>query len=285
MAVVAALGAALAYACAMVLQHRGARQAPPESSLRPGLLLDLAQRRAWIIGIGVNVVAFGLRAIALGRGSLVLVQPLVLSGLVVALVIETRLSGRRFSSRDILASAAVIGGVSLFLVAASPTRGRTVAPGSSWLVLAASVSPVVVVALVTGGRAIAEHRAARLAVAGGVLLAATAALTKQVAAGFSHDRLGVLGTWSPYALVVVGLVGTVVTQSAFQAASLRASLPVLNVVEPVASILIGVLVFRERLTSSTAGRVAAVAGLAALVSGVVSLSRTMGDRGDPPPPR
>lgn len=277
MVIAAALGAALSYAIAMVLQHRGAQQAAPESSMRPRLFVDLVRRRTWVLGIGVNVIAFGLRAVALGGGSLVVVQPLVLSGLVVALVIETILSGRRFTARDATASIAVIGGVSLFLLAASPTRGHTSATISSWLVLAAVVSPVVVAAIVVGVGAVRARKAAALAVAGGVLLAATAALTKQVAAGFSDDRLAVFGTWSPYGLLAVGFAGTLMAQSAFQAAPLRASLPVLNVVEPIASILIGALVFREQLAHSTLARAAALTGLAVLITGVVSLSRAVSD--------
>jgi drug/metabolite transporter (DMT)-like permease len=275
--IAAALGAALTYAVAMVLQHRGAQQAAPETSMRPGLFVELLRRRAWLAGMAINVLAFGLRAVALGGGSLVVVQPLVLSGLVFALVIETATEGRRFTAREALSSVAVIGGVSVFLLAADPTRGHTAVDASRWLALALVASPLVVIATVAGIRAVGARKAAALAVGGGILLAATAALTKQVAAGFADDRFAVLGTWTPYALGVVGLTGTLMAQSAFQAAPLRASLPVLNVVEPVASIVIGALVFQEHLTDSNLARVAAGIGLATLVGGVIVLSRSVAD--------
>ena len=81
MVIVLALGAAVTYALAMVLQRRTARDVDPALSLRPSLVTTLARRRAWQLGLAVNGVAFVLRAGALARGSLVLVQPLVLSGL------------------------------------------------------------------------------------------------------------------------------------------------------------------------------------------------------------
>lgn len=277
MVIVAALGAALTYAIAMVLQHRGAQQAAPETSMRPSLFVELFRRRAWLAGMAVNVVAFGLRAVALGGGSLVAVQPLVLSGLVFAIVIETITEGRHLTLRDTTSSIAVIGGVSLFLLAASPSRGLTSADASRWLALAIAVGPLVVIATAIGVRSVGARKAAALAVGGGVLLAATAALTKQVAAGFADDHFGVLGTWAPYALGIVGLTGTLMAQSAFQAAPLRVSLPVLNVVEPVASIVIGALVFREHLTDTNLARAAAALGLATLVGGVIVLSRAVGD--------
>ncbi|MCU1427504.1 MAG: integral rane protein [Actinomycetia bacterium] len=274
MVVVAALGSALAYALAMMLQHQSAQQVDSTLSLRPGLVVALLRRRWWLAGIAANLVAFALRAFALGHGSLVFVQPLVLSGLVFALALESMISHRPVSRREMLAGATLVAGLAVFLVAASPGRGRTTAAARSWLVLGAAITPLIALGLVAARRTIGERRAAWLAFAGAFLLAAVAALTKQSAAALSHGLMHALTDWAPYALVVVGGLGVLLTQSAFQAGALRASLPVLSIVEPLTSIAIGESVFHERIATSTPARAAQVIGLVFLMVGVASLTRS-----------
>ena len=63
-----------------------------------------------------------------------------------------------------------------------------------------------------------------------------------------------------------------VTQSAFQAGPLRASLPVLSVVEPLASILIGAWLFEEHIATSLSARTGEVTGLLLLTAGVLALT-------------
>ena len=80
--------------------------------------------------------------------------------------------------------------------------------------------------------------------------------------------MGALRQAAPWALLVVGFLGTIVNQSAFQAGELVWSLPAITVVEPVVGSALAVLVFDERLqaTSVAARAIAVVGALAALVS-------------------
>jgi hypothetical protein len=164
-------------------------------------------------------------------------------------------------------------GLALFLVAASPSRGLTSPAVRSWLVLAVVVAPLVTIGVVAARGATGARRAAWLAFSGAFFLAATAALTKQTAAALSDGLGHTLTTWAPYALIGVGGVAVILAQSAFQAGPLRASLPVLSVVEPLTSIGIGALVFHERVATSGSARVAQLCGLVLLMLGVVSLTR------------
>lgn len=280
MVVVLALGSAFACAVAMVLQQRSAQRIDPAASLRPGLVVQLLAQPWWLVGIAANVIAFGLRTLALAHGSLVLVQPLVLTGLFFALVLDTQLGGRRITSREAGASVALVGGLSLFALAASPSTGTTVATTPAWLVVGLVVGALSTGALAQAGRATSpDRRAAWLAGAGGLLLAALAALTKQATAALGDEGIDVLGGWVPYAVLAVGGLSLVVTQSAFQAAPLRASLPVLSVVEPLASIVIGAWAFHEQFTLCAPATFAQIVGLIALLSGVVTLTSA-----SPPPP-
>ncbi len=273
MVLLAGFGAAVAYGIAMVLQHRGASRVDPALALRPRLVAGLLRQPAWLLGLGANLVAFTLRAVALDRGSLAVVQPLVLSGIVFALAFDAVGTGRRIAGEEAMGAVAAVVGLSLFLAAASPTTGLALASARSWLVLAAWLVPVVVGAVVVARCGAGAARARRLALAGGLLAATTAALVKQTVAAAADGRASVLSSWSPYAFIVVTAVGVVVSQSAFQAGELRASLPVLSVVEPVASIAIGVTVFRERLAASALDRSLSGGGLLLLLAGVVVLTR------------
>ncbi len=277
MALLLALSAALAYAAAVVLQQRSASTIDRSLSLRPGLLVSLGSQRVWQIGLAINVVAFGLRALALARGSLVLVQPLVLSGLVIALLVEAGIKRRRLTRVEAVACMAIVAGLSTFLLAASPTSGSSSAPLGSWLVLGGAAIVMCIVSVGVAARRAGDRRAAWLALTAGVLLAATAALAKQTASAVLDERLHVLVTWTPYALVVVGCFGVIAVQSAFQAGSLRASLPILTVAEPLASIALGVVVFSERVDASPSALVCEALGLLALFAGVVTLTARSND--------
>lgn len=272
MVVLVALASAGAYAVAMVLQQRSARTVPDGASLRPSLMVQLCRRRVWLLGLACNFVAFGLRGAALGQGSLAVVQPVVLMGLFFALLLETRIDRRPFTMREGVGSLALIGGLTMFVLAAAPTDGQTDPPTMDWLVLAAVVGAGALLAVTGAARQARELRAAWLACGGALLLALTAALTKLVAEDVARHELGVVRLWSPYALVAVGGVAMLVTQSAFQAGPLRASLPVLSVVEPLASILIGAWVFEEHIATSLTARVGEFSGLALLAAGVMVLT-------------
>ena len=145
MVVVIALGSAFCYAAATALQQRSARQATA-AGLHPRLLVDLAHRPLWQLGIAANVAAYGLQFLALGRGSLVLVQPLLVSALLFALPLGALLSRARVHRREWIGAVAIVAGLSSFLSVAAPARGRTTISFGAWAFLAAACAvPIVVV--------------------------------------------------------------------------------------------------------------------------------------------
>jgi drug/metabolite transporter (DMT)-like permease len=272
MVLAATLGAALCYAVASVLQHQAATAEPPQLSLRPSLLLKLLRRPRWLIGVGADIVAFALQVVALDRGSLVLVQPLLVSGLLFALPLGAILEGRRMRATEWLGAAELAVGLSVFLVIARPQTGSPETSGLGWgIVLAATLLPAAVMVALSGPPG--PRRAMMLGAATGLLYGLTAALTKGTANLVDDGLLQALGHWEPYALVAIGLAGMLTAQSAFQAAPLGSSLPLLTAVDPVASILIGALAFREGLTTTGGAPVVEVLSLAVMVAGIVNLAR------------
>lgn len=273
LAVVYSLLGAGCYATSSVLQQRAASEQPPETSMRPSLLLRLLRSPRWMLGNVADVGGFLFQFLALRQGALALVSPLFVIGLAFSIG-GSALVDRRWPTRhEWAASAATVVGLGLFIFVAQPGPGHPRASGLAWsgLFLATAVLSAVAVLLARGTQ---RRRALFLSVATGILYGVTAAITEH--AGHLLDRgfLHILTTWTPYVLVVVSVVGLLANQSAYQAGDLRLSLPMLTVLEPIVAIVIGQLLFGEHIASTGGARLGEVVSLAVMVVGVFWLART-----------
>jgi hypothetical protein len=274
-AALVALGAATAYALASVLQQRAAAAVPARLSMRAGLLVRLAARPLWLAGIGADVAGYVLQFIALGLGSLAVVQPLLVAGLLIALPLSARFAHTTLDIDEWVAAICVVTGLAVFLIVAHPADGTADTSGRTWA-LVSIVTVVPALALIgLGLRTDGAGRARRLAAATGLLYGETAALTKTSAHLLSGGVAHLVTAWPPYALVALGAVGMLTAQSAFQAAPLDASLPVLTVVDPLASVAIGALAFHEALANGPAAVAVEGGALVLLTVGVFRLGRTL----------
>ena len=85
---------------------------------------------------------------------------------------------------------------------------------------------------------------------------------------------GMLTRWPVYALVVGGIVGTVLVQAALHVGPLRISQPLLVIVDPVLSIYLSVQLYAEHFTDDAAKLTLAAVGFVGMCAGVVLLTRT-----------
>ena len=277
-AVGAALGAALLFALGSALQHRTSSVAQITGA-RPGQLAEFARsvgrNPAWAVALAVEAVGFGLHAVALHEGTLVLVQPLLVMSLVFALAVRSRLDGGAIAATEIGWSMVLAAGLALFLVTATPAGATTGAADRAPAIAMSVMCAVAVVGTAVGSRyARGTLRPLLLGVGAGVAFAGTAALIK--ASGdvlVSNGPLALLGSWALWAALLVGCVGAVLNQLAFQAGPLAASLPAIQTVDPVLSVVLGVLVYDEQLRHSAFAIGAETAGLMATLVAAVVLSR------------
>lgn len=275
MAVVCALGSALMYALASVAQQRAAAAAPAHESLRLSLIVRLARRPLWLLGIAFDLAGFVLQFLALQHGSLVLVQPLLVCGLLFALPLGAAIAGGRLTSLDWAAAAAVCGGLTLFLVVAGAARGHGHPTDAGWVVMVAGAGVVAAALVAAGERRPPNQRAALLSAAAGVIYGLSAGFTKATGHILHHHGLiALLSSWQAAGLVITGVLGMVVSQSAFQAGALEASLPPMTVIDPVVSVLIGAAAFGEALPLGAGSVFAEVVGLVLTAAGVVALARS-----------
>ncbi len=82
-----------------------------------------------------------------------------------------------------------------------------------------------------------------------------------------------LASWPVYSLVTASVAGLWLMQNAFSAAPLHASLPAITAAEPVCGMVLGIVVFREKVPASPGMIALQAGGLAALVAGVVTVAR------------
>lgn len=273
-AVLAALAAGCTFAVGAVLQQSAAREAPLDESLSLRLLWDLAHRPRWLLGIASDAGSFGLQALALGFGPIALVQPLLVTGVLFAIPMAVRLRGMRLHAQEWVGTVAVGGGLVLFLAAASPGAGEPKTSLSRWILILIAVGGLMALGIIVGQTLRGPVRASVFALAAGSAFGLLAALTKTSTWLLGQGASTFFTAWQPYAMLGVAIAGAIVQQSAFQAAPLPASLPVMDAVEPTVAVLIGVFAFGESLGTSIPALGCEALGIVSLLAGIVLLDRS-----------
>jgi hypothetical protein len=274
LAVLLAVLAGFTYASAAVIQQRVAAEQPPELSMSPKLLVALFRRPMWLLGSVLDVLAYVFEAAALGVGSVVLVGPLLVSGLLFAIPLANVGTGAHVTRREMVPAVMVTAGLAVFVGVANPEGGSSQASLVGWVTAGAIVGVLVTVltvfALLThnGGR-----RALLLGLATGTLYGLTAVLTKATVDLFQDGVPQTFTHWQPWALVVCSVAGLLLNQSAFQAGHVAASLPAISVVNPVLACIFGVTLFGEQFGADMTWEwIVTVLAIAAMVWGTIRLS-------------
>jgi hypothetical protein len=132
----------------------------------------------------------------------------------------------------------------------------------------------VVVLVLAGQRGRRLWRTGCLGAAAGTSFGLTATLVKEVVARLdSGGVLAVLASWQTYGAIGVGISGVMIMQWALHTGPLLAAQPGFTLMDPLVSILWGVLVYRE-LVRTGLWLLPALAGAAAIVGGVALLARS-----------
>lgn len=269
---VLAVSAACCLGFGFVLQQNVAQQAPLSDFLSPRLLLDLMKVPRWLGGIGLMVAGMVLGAVALGKGEISLVEPLLATNLLFALALSRHQTKHPLSHQGWAGLLLLAGGVTAFILAGEPRGGHAIAdPLRHWLIIGVVVG--IALALTTcAKRSRLSAGPTLLALAAGLLYGVQDALTRVTSTRFSEGGITeVLTGWQPYGVLVLGVTGLILVQSAFETAELRMSLPALTAAQPLTGILCGVGFLGDRLRTDTGALAWEAAGLAAVVAGIVLL--------------
>jgi hypothetical protein len=275
LAVALALGGALCYAIAAVTQQRCAARLATSAAFDGRLLLRLARNRSWRLSMIALIAGYGFHAAALSLGRLVVVEPVIPLGLLMALLLGARTEGRRLCRSEWTAAIAAVTGLAVFLAAAEPSGGVQTAPATSLGLAAAGAVLAATVCWLVTRKVSVPHRAVALSVGGGIAAGVTDTVTKTVAPLAGTQQFALLGDIRLYLLALVGLLALTMQQNAYRAAGLAASLPAFVVLEPLVGSLLGLTIYHERVGADGARIAVEVLAVLAAVWGIARLARSV----------
>jgi drug/metabolite transporter (DMT)-like permease len=258
-----------------VLQQYAAEQEPESRFLHLRILTDLLRKPRWLLGVACMIGGYLLAAWSIDHLELTLVEPLLTTYLIWALVLAVPMSRQPVKVTGVIGSLILIGGVTLVSLTRSTTPvGLSFGSFSHWYA-AAIIAGVAFAAVMIGHRRTGQVRATLTGLAAGLVFGIQDALTRQMLEGLQFNSWTVLfTTWSAYALVGAGIAGIWLMQNAFSAAPLHASLPAIAAGEPLAGIALGIVVFGDRVQITPGMLAIEAGGIAALIVGVIAVARS-----------
>lgn len=268
-----ALSSALCVATGDVLQQRAAHCITDRELGPVELFAGLLRSQRWWWGAVLLLASIGLQAAALGGGSVLLVQALLMFSVLFALPINARLSHRAVTAGEWVWAALLTAAVTVVVVVGNPQTGHAGAPLRTWAVVALVLGPLLAGCVVAGrvrGGAVA---AVLFAFVSGSLWGVFAVLTKEVMARLGQGVGVMTRTPELYACILVALGGVVWSQAAFRAGPLTASMPTLQVSQPVVASVLGVVVLGETLDTGRAGTVALLVAVVVMTAAIIKLAR------------
>jgi hypothetical protein len=118
-----------------------------------------------------------------------------------------------------------------------------------------------------------------LGAAAGILFALSAALTKTVVSELDNGIVTLVTTWPLYGLIAVGYVSMTLNQMSLDAGALAATMATSTALDPIASVVLGLTLFRESVSAGPIEVIVIVLALAVVVAAMVVLAR---DQAAPP---
>jgi drug/metabolite transporter (DMT)-like permease len=273
-AIGSALLAAFFAAVGIVVRQRAIQNGVGNPEKSGTIVTSWVRQPSWWAGTLGAVGGYVFQALALAHGSLLLVQPLLVSSLLFVLPLGARFSKQHVKARDWGWALVLTTALTVFVLVGQPREGHYRPPVPAWTVALLGSVPLVIVCVVAARRTVGRSRAMLLATAVAVLLGMVAVLTK-----VSTHRLivrgwhGLLTVPAPYLLVALAITVTVLQQSAFHAGALQASVPIMLVGEPVVAVLLGVVILGEHLVVRGAGSLILTLAVVAMTSATIALGR------------
>ncbi|WP_375474416.1 DMT family transporter [uncultured Jatrophihabitans sp.] len=272
-AVLLAVASALAFAVASVGQQRAAARTSDQDARDGRFFLQLLRDPKWLAATGGNAVGYVLQGAALGVGSVVVVQPILVTALLFALPLSARLSHERVPANVVLSGLLLTASLSVFEVLGNTSKGVSHGGYQGWLIVAAIGVPIVAGCLILARARHGAVRAAMLAIAVGLLGGVLAVLTKSVVDAGAGGLGQLVGAGETYGLIVVGVAGIYLQQLAFQAGALRTSLPIMTVLEPLVAAVLGLTLLHEHVQSGGLRLSAVLLSAALATAATVALAR------------
>ncbi|MET8824845.1 hypothetical protein ABZX40_18245 [Streptomyces sp. NPDC004610] len=283
----AALLANVLYSTGFVLEKRALGSLPEVSVRRPARLLRLVLGSPlWIAGSLALAAGFGAQLLVYRTLPIAAAQGLFVSGLVLLVLLSSRLLGEETSGRERYALAAIL--LALLMVVLSLDEGAdTVGEGAPYPLVLLVCLPTLAagVWLYRSAERGARHRhrlpttGVEYGVAVGLLYGVSSLAIKGVSGRLTTDGgLGgaltaVLRSPYPYLLLFTGAFGLVLSQAALQRCRASLIVPVCTTVTCLFTAVLGTLSFGEALPSDPLRLGLRIAGTALAVTVLLAMPR------------
>jgi hypothetical protein len=214
--------AALLIGIGFVLQQHAAEREPDSRFLSLRLMTDLLRNRGWLAGIIAMICGQVLAAWSIGNLTLSVVEPLLTTNLIWALMLAVPLSRKARDTAcepgqkpkravrlwEVTGAAVLCLGVGLLSAESATTPiGESFGSFSHWPA-AGVIAGIAAICVQAGRRRQGRSRALATGIAAGLVYGIQDALTRQTLESLSAGGVsGMLQTWAPYALVGAGAVG------------------------------------------------------------------------------
>ncbi|GLW12311.1 hypothetical protein Misp01_74390 [Microtetraspora sp. NBRC 13810] len=263
-----ALIGALGYALGAALQQFEA--------VAEGASLKLVRRPRWWVGGIIGFTGACLHAVALSFAPLVVVQPVSVATLVFAVPLAAFLHGRRPHRGEIFGSIAVAGGLlGLMLLVPHQVSTPRLGDGAA-LGFLACVGVIVLVCQLVARRLTGAVKALVLSVGAGAVTAAVSTFVRVVGGGMGGD-LGRLVHWFTLLIPALLICAVVLLQKTYEVGCFGVAYAGVQVVDPITSVIAGVVLLGEPLPTGVASVVPALLAAGVLVAGTVALGRLAPD--------
>jgi hypothetical protein len=274
MTILFALVAAFCNALNLVTQHI-ASTSDPGHSKGWRFVRYLLSNPLWLFGWVALAGAFVFQALALHNGQMSVVQPLLVTELVFALILRRIWIHQQIRGVTWGAAALVCGTLALFVATSEPTGGTAVPTSSAWAGAVAALVGASALLTAFSLRGSPVRRAALLGASAAMLWALVAAFIKATTDSLTQYGVGGMFLhWPVYALAVSGLAAEYLNQAALHVGPLSVSQPLMVVVDPIVSIGLSVWIFNETFTDDALRLGLGAAAFAGMCVAVIILVRT-----------
>jgi drug/metabolite transporter (DMT)-like permease len=228
---------------------------------------------AWLAGTLILLVGYVAQGAALDRGKLVVVQPLLVTTIVWALPLGYWITSQIIVRRQVLGALVVVVGLALFVLVGDPNAGVANAPTRKLVLAILAVCAIEGVLLLwVRTQSKPALRAAALGVSAGLFFGLSALFAKPV---INDLKLGIgdaAGDWRTWALLGFGFVAFLIQQLSLATGQLAPAMAAVSVSNPGVSVVLGIVVFDERLTRPGWHVGVAIAALLCALGGAVMIT-------------